>query len=173
VDVNRESGKRVLFLAWLGLFAGISVLLWAAVQFWGLNLKLGVPAAAEGKPASRGARVLPPPNNMPVLDLEEITESNARPSFVGRMVRFDDLTVKETGPSTFRVGRAGGRTLLVVSSEPGRPEVREGEKVTLQGMILNAPDTAGIQKQWGLDPTRAAQAEREQVYLRASMIEKR
>ncbi len=160
-----------VFGAWLTIFIGISVLLWIATQYWGRNLKLAVPPGAAAVQAR--VRVLPPPNNAPVLDLEEVTESNAKPSFVGRRVQFDDVTVTEAGERTFRVGRGEGKTLMATSHQPERPDVKVGEKVFVSGLILNVPDAATVQKDWLLDSAQAAKLESEQVYLRASTIEKR
>lgn len=171
MTANGQRRIGALFAAWLAIFIGISVLLWIATRFWGRNLKLAVsPGTAAVQP---GVRVLPPPNNAPVLDLEEVTESNAKPSFVGRRVRFDNLNVTEAGKRTFRVGRGGGKTLMVTPPQPERPEVRVGEKVYVSGLILNVPDAATVQKEWLLDSAQAASLELEQVYLRASTIEKR
>ncbi len=173
MTANAKPGIGLLFLAWLVLFVGISALLWIAIQFWGSRLNLGVSPGAAATPAGRGLRVLPPANNAPVLDLEEVTESNARLSFVGRMVRFEDVTVVEVGQTTFRIGRNGGKTLLAVPSEPEPPDVTNGERVNVSGLILDVPQIAAIQRRWGLDRAEAARLALEQVYLRASTIEKR
>jgi hypothetical protein len=172
VTSKAKPGWGTLFLAWLGLFAGIGFMLWVAVGFWGRNLKPGVSPEPVAARQAGGVRVIPPLNNAPVMRLEEVTESNARRSFVGRMVQFDDVRVTEAGRMTFRVGRGGEKTLLVASSEQERPGVRAGQRVNLHGLIFNVPDAATIERLWELDSAQAARAERDQVYLRASTIEK-
>ncbi len=162
-----------LFLAWLGIFAGISVLLWTAIEFWGRRMEREAPPRAAPAPPGSGVRVSPPPDNSPLLDLRDITESSARLSLVGRMAQFDNVTVTEAGKSSFRIGRNGGQTLFVSSWEEGPPGVRKGQRINVRGLILGMPAVEGIQKRWGFAPAQAAQLGLEQVYLRASTIEAR
>lgn len=168
-----KPGWRTLLLAWLGLFAGIGFLLWAAIEFWGRNLRLGEAPGTAVVRRTEGPRVLPPLNNAPVMRLDEVTESNARLSFAGRMVEFDGLRVTEVGPLTFRVTSDGGGTILVAPAQPEPPDLRVGERVHLHGLIYNVPDAEALQTVWKLDAAQASRAERDQVYLRASTIEKR
>jgi hypothetical protein len=172
VTGDAKPGWRTLFLAWLGLFAGIACLLWAAIEFWGRDLRLGVSPGTAAVRRTEGRRVLPPLNNAPVMRLDEVTESNARLTFAGRMVEFDSVRVTEVGPLTFRVASDGGGTILVASAHRKSPDVRVGDRVNLHGLIYNVPGAEALQKVWKLDAAQAAAAEREQVYLRASTIEK-
>ncbi len=170
VVVNANSRLGRLFLAWLALSAGIGFLLWVAVEFWGRDLKFNVaPGIGSTHPQPR---VIPPPNSAPLMSIQEVTESAAKLSFLGRMARFDNVRVTEVVQLTFHVASEGGDTLLVASSELGPLNVRVGERVNLQGLILNVPDATVIEQIWNLNPEQAAQAERQQIYLRASTIEK-
>lgn len=169
---HEKPGWRTAFLAWLGLFAGIAFLLWAAIEFWGRDLSLGVSPATAAVRRTEGPRVLPPLNNAPVMRLDEVTESSARVSFAGRMVEFDSVSVTEVGRLTFRVASDEGGTILVAQAHRESPDVRVGERVNLHGLIYNVPDAEALQKVWKLDAAQAVRAERDRVYLYASTIDK-
>jgi hypothetical protein len=172
VTPKAQPGWGKLFMVWLGLFAGIAFVLWVAIEFWGRNLRLAPSPEVIAANPSPGVRVLPPANNAPVIHLEQVTESNARLSFVGRTVQFNNVIVTEVGRLTFRVGTDSGQTLLAASSDREHPNVRVGQHVDLEGLILNVQDAPTIEKLWDLNPAQAERAEGEQVYLWASTVKK-
>jgi hypothetical protein len=143
-----------------------------------ISLPFGCGNKAEVEPEETpAAESTPPPAAEPAPVVEDylvIADAVTPADYVGQEVRLSNLEVSRvTGDNTILVQpQGGGKTMLVYIEETPAPETKQGDQITLEGIVDQMPGKDALTADWGIDDTEYGQIASNQIYIRAKSLTK-
>ena len=136
----------------------------------------------DGKPAivARDINLRPLPADAPgavgapIVGINPIFDQPNKAVLVGRDVRLTNVRVQRAvAPNVFWVGPSQDRMMLVVLGADmagSLPTVREGDMVTLNGLVLYTPSAQRAQQLWALGSATIDRLDEQPIYIQADRI---